>query len=296
MIPHLSSVGTAAGAESAAALGIQTKSNASDFATQVDVANEELITRAISSAFPSHRIIGEETVGSGPLPPLVRRDADGPDAPSHVWIVDPVDGTTNFAAGIPLTCVSVGMVDGRTLVPAMGVAYSPATDECYVAVRGRGAYRNGIKIAAPGDVTLSGAVVCFEYGYDKDPASIRKMTGAVGSVLCHGCKSVRSLGSGVLDLCYVAAGRLDVVFTGIGNEGWKPWDYCAAMVIVEEAGGTLRSLYGAPGRPSAADEFDAEGRVVPGSYVFDIYSRSMICGVNDTVVEECRNVILQGAN
>jgi len=129
MIPHLSSVGTAAGAESAAALGIQTKSNASDFATQVDVANEELITRAISSAFPSHRIIGEETVGSGPLPPLVRRDADGPDAPSHVWIVDPVDGTTNFAAGIPLTCVSVGMVDGRTLVPAMGVAYSPATDE-----------------------------------------------------------------------------------------------------------------------------------------------------------------------
>ena len=97
------------------------------------------------------------------------------------------------------------------------------------------------------------------------------------------CRSTRSYGSGVLDLCYVASGRLDVVYTGIAEEGWKPWDYCAAMVIAEEAGCTIRSLKG--------DDFDSNGKVKAGSS-FDIYSKSMICGVNQTVVEECRKVVL----
>mmetsp|Transcript_40796 Transcript_40796/g.95702 ORF Transcript_40796/g.95702 Transcript_40796/m.95702 type:complete len:308 (-) Transcript_40796:79-1002(-) len=300
MLSHLNSVGTERGHESNESLGIQTKTNCTDFATLIDVANEEMISKSILEKFPSHRIIGEESVGTGSIPPLTKQSDDGP--PSHIWIIDPVDGTTNFAQGLPQTCVSIGIVDGRSLVPMAGVVYSSATDEMYVAVRGRGSYRNGERIRAspshPAEVdslpekSLSNAVVCFEYGYSREPADVRKMTDAVNAILVHGCRAMRSLGSGVLNLCYVATGRLDVVFAGIGVEGWKPWDYCAAMVVVEEAGCTLRSLHGPPNKTSES-EFDEMGEVIPGVYVFDIYSKSMICGVNETVVKECRNVVLK---
>jgi len=81
---------------------------------------------------------------------------------------------------------------------------------------------------------------------------------------------------------------LDIVYTGVADEGWKPWDYCAATVVAEEAGCTILSLYG---RKEGAEEFDEKGMVVDGSS-FDIYSKSMICGVNRTLVEECRRVVL----
>jgi len=116
------------------------------------------------------------------------------------------------------------------------------------------------------------------------------MVGGVKRILNHGCRSTRSTGCGVLDICYVATGRFDVVYTGLAEEGWKPWDYGAAMVVAEEAGCTIRSLIGAPGS-DIFDEFDEKGHVVEGSK-FNIYSSSMVCGVNATVVEECRRVVL----
>jgi myo-inositol-1(or 4)-monophosphatase len=118
MTRHLNARGTEH--ENASDLDISTKSNSADLATAIDVLNEDLIARGIRNRFPSHRIIGEESTGSGPVDPI---EPNG----ENTWIIDPIDGTTNFASGLPLCCVSIGMCVGG--VPHMGVAYAPATDE-----------------------------------------------------------------------------------------------------------------------------------------------------------------------
>lgn len=275
MNDHLDSKGTESGAGAEARLGINTKNNDADFATEIDILNEKLVIAGIQEEFPDHKIIGEESTGTGEVDPLTN---------SPTWIIDPIDGTTNFASGCPLTCVSIGFCDGGR--PVMGVAFSPKTQELYLGINGRGAYRNGERICstdAGSEKILSNSVVCFEFGYARSDQGVDDMVNAVRRILKHGCRSTRSYGSGVLDLCYVASGRLDVVYTGLAEEGWKPWDYCAAMVIAEESGCTIRSLKG--------EDFDKDGNLVPDSS-FDIYSKSMICGVNKKVVEECRKVVL----
>ena len=281
MVHHIDHKGTSA-QKSESDLGINTKSNDADFATAVDIANEKLIMEGICAKFPSHKTIGEEAVGTGSIPPLTKEPT---------WICDPVDGTTNFAHGMPLTCVSIAFCeDGR---PVLGVAFAPATQELYIGIKGHGAFRNGQRIRSltKGETkNLSNAVVCYEFGYARSEASVDKMVGAVKRVLNHGCRSTRSTGCGVLDICYVATGRFDVVYTGIAEEGWKPWDYSAAMVIAEESGCIIRSLIGNPGS-KMFDEFCEQGYLVEGSS-FNVYSSSMICGVNKTVVEECRRVVL----
>lgn len=265
MESHLDTKGTLAGQGSEEKLGINIKRNDADFATSVDILNEQIITNGIAKSFPTHDIIGEESTGTGEVKTLTDRPT---------WIIDPIDGTTNFASGCCLTCVSIGYCVGGK--PVMGVAFSPKTQELYIAVHGMGSYRNGQRIYStdPGsDKTLKNSVVCFEFGYARSEEGVDNMVNAVRRLLKHGCRSTRSYGSGVLDLCYVASGRLDVVYTGIAEEGWKPWDYCAGTVIVEEAGCTIRSLK-------------------EDSSPFDIYSTSMVCGVNQTVVEQCRKVVL----
>eukprot|EP00586_Coscinodiscus_wailesii_P019706 CAMPEP_0172512074 /NCGR_PEP_ID=MMETSP1066-20121228/241533_1 /TAXON_ID=671091 /ORGANISM="Coscinodiscus wailesii, Strain CCMP2513" /LENGTH=370 /DNA_ID=CAMNT_0013291711 /DNA_START=28 /DNA_END=1140 /DNA_ORIENTATION=+ len=280
MTPHLQNKGTI-NEISQSTLGISYKTTSSDFCTEIDLKNETLVANGIRAAFPSHVIIGEESTGTADPSPLA------PDEPT--WIIDPIDGTTNFAAGLPLTCVSIGFCEGGR--PVLGVVFSPPTGELYAAVEGRGAYRNGkrlVKSSGDGavtDVSLSRAVVCFEFGYECGEEGIEKMVAAVKRILKHGCRCLRGLGSGVLDLCYVASGRLDVVYAGVAGEGWKPWDYCAGMVIVEEAGGVIRSLQG------QKEEFDDNGVIVPGSR-FDIYSKSVICGGNKKLLEDCRRLVL----
>ncbi len=275
MNEHLDSKGTEAGAGAEAKLGINTKQNDADFATEIDILNEKLVIAGIEGKFPEHKIIGEESTGTGEVDPLTN---------DPTWIIDPIDGTTNFASGCPLTCVSIGFCDGGR--PVMGVAFSPKTQELYLGIVGRGAYRNGERISSTdkgSEKTLANSVVCFEFGYARSDEGVDDMVNAVRRILKHGCRSTRSYGSGVLDLCYVASGRLDVVYTGMAEEGWKPWDYCAATVITEESGCTIRALKG--------NDFDSNGLVLPDSN-FDIYSKSMICGVNKKVVEQCRKVVL----
>ena len=280
MIDHLENKGTEFGLGAESKLGINTKHNDADFCTAIDLLNEEIITNGIKKEFPKHVIIGEEDTGTGDVPLLT----DDP-----TWIIDPVDGTTNFASGSVYTCVSIGLCVNST--PVMGVVYSPKTNELYLAMKGHGAYRNGIRIKSTDSKsnvkTLSNSVVCFEFGYARSEEGVENMVNAVKRILIHGCRSTRSYGSGVLDLCYVASGRLDVVYTGMAEEGWKPWDYCAAMVVVEEAGCVIRSLKDHCG----VSDFDNQHKVIPNTK-FNIYSKSMICGVNASVVEECRKVVL----
>eukprot|EP00551_Chaetoceros_affinis_P013045 CAMPEP_0203685910 /NCGR_PEP_ID=MMETSP0090-20130426/48794_1 /ASSEMBLY_ACC=CAM_ASM_001088 /TAXON_ID=426623 /ORGANISM="Chaetoceros affinis, Strain CCMP159" /LENGTH=330 /DNA_ID=CAMNT_0050555123 /DNA_START=46 /DNA_END=1038 /DNA_ORIENTATION=+ len=251
MVEHLETKGTKSGRGAESKLGINTKQNDADFCTAIDILNEKIITEGIKKHFPNHEIIGEEDTGTGDIPPLT-------DKPT--WIIDPVDGTTNFASGSVYTCVSIGLcVDSS---PVMGVAFSPKTNEMYLGMKGFGAYRNGERIQSVDDEsvekTLSNSVVCFEFGYARTDEGIENMIGAVRRILKHGCRSTRSFGSGVLDLCYVASGRLDVVYTGMADEGWKPWDYCAAKVIAEEAGCVIRSLK----EHNGVREFDSDNKVI----------------------------------
>jgi fructose-1,6-bisphosphatase/inositol monophosphatase family enzyme len=174
----------------------------------------------------------------------------------------------------------------------VGVAYAPATDELFVAVRGRGAYRNGVRLSGCIDDgvarTLSDSVVGFEFGYAKTDEGADLMTSAVARLIRHGVQATRSLGSGVLDLCYVASGRLNVVYAGVADKGWKPWDYCAGLVIANESGCTMTHLV----PRSGVDLVDDGTGEIRRGYGFNLRSKSVICGVNMNLVEETRRVVL----
>jgi fructose-1,6-bisphosphatase/inositol monophosphatase family enzyme len=275
-------------------LMIQTKGQPEDFCTIVDLQNEKIVMDGIRQHFPSHEIIGEESVGTGMIPPI------NPTIPT--WIVDPIDGTTNFVSGIPLTCVSIGLCINA--IPTVGVIYAPMTNELYIGVKGYGAYRNGIRILHRSEIirtttttklslSLKDSVIGFEFGYVRDPKGITKMITTLQNIMLHGCRTVRSLGSGVLDLLYVATGRLDLVYAGVATEGWKPWDYCAASVIVQEAGCIIESLYNDKNDDVVAKDNNSETKTkTTTTTTFDIYSKSVICAIDQSLIDEFRQHIL----
>ena len=251
---------------SSLSLVIDQKSNAADFCTQVDVDNEHLIVKGIREAFPDEQIIGEEGVGTGEVPKLK--------SGTKTWIIDPIDGTTNFSMAIAMTCVSIGLCD-ESGKPVMGVIYAPASDDWYLAVSGHGAYWNGSQILPSKRKTkvISESVICCELGYSRKQHEIDAMLGAMSRILANGCRAIRQLGSGCLDLCYVATGQLDIVYAGVVNEGWKPWDYAAGLVICTEAGCVMESI----------------DQKTPGE--FDLYSKSILCGGSRELVDECRKLL-----
>lgn len=172
----------------------------------------------------------------------------------------------------------------------MGVVYAPMTNELYIGVRGYGSFRNGIRLLGctgeKANKTLAHSVVCFEFGYSSTQEGIDAMVNAVKRLLQHGVRTTRTLGSGVLDLCYVACGRMDVVYTGVYEEGWKPWDYCAGLVVALEAGCELSHLE----RRSDDDVGDDDS--LRKGYDFNLHSNNMICGVNGDLVQQCRKVVM----
>lgn len=251
-------------AEDSYDLGIEIKGAPSDFCTKIDVLNEDLVTDAIRKTFPSHEIIGEESTGTGAIPALTS---------TNTWIIDPIDGTTNFSQGLPLACVSIAFCVNQR--PVMGVVYAPMTDEFYVAVMGHGAFRNGVRLTQRKPIKLEKAVVEFEFGYPRSKEAVKKMVTAVQHFMERGCLATRQLGTGVLDLCYVATGRFSVVYSGVAGEGWKPWDYAAGLVIATEAGCSMESFHQKPGDP------------------FDLYSESIICAVSKDLLDECREILVK---
>ena len=157
----------------------------------------------------------------------------------------------------------------------MGVVYAPMTDEVYVAVKGFGAYRNGIRLTQRQPVALEQAVVEFEFGYPRSQQAISKMLTAVEQFMQRGVRGTRQLGTGVLDLCYVATGRFSVVYSGLAGEHWKPWDYCAGLVIATEAGCVMETF-----DQKAGEEFD-------------MYGDSIICAVSRDLLEQCREILVK---
>ncbi|HJQ34168.1 MAG TPA: inositol monophosphatase family protein [Pyrinomonadaceae bacterium] len=199
-----------------------------DLVTEADLAAERLIVERIRSYHPRHAILTEE---SGDV-----KEAGAPGA-EYKWIIDPLDGTTNYAHGYPTFCVSVALEhEGRIVV---GVVYDPTRDELFAAERGSGATLNGRPLRASDTDDLNRALVCTGFPYDvRERGDFARHFRA----FIMQAQSVRRDGAAALDLAYVAAGR----FEGFYEEGLRPWDVAAGVLLVEEAGGRVTHYDGSP--------------------------------------------------
>lgn len=204
-----------------------------DLVTRADRASEEFLVDGIRRRFPGHAILAEEGGGG-----------DGePGAP--LWIVDPLDGTTNFAHGLPLWSVSIGvMQEGRLLA---GVVHDPNRDECFRAARGGGAFLGGRRIAVSGTADLGDALLVTGFPYDVRTSDVDNLDHF--RRFMKRSRAVRRLGSAALDLAWVAAGRFD----GFWELKLHPWDVAAGALLVQEAGGIVTGFGGEP-----LDVFGAE--------------------------------------
>jgi len=195
-----------------------------DLVTSVDRECERRIVKVLRNHFPNHSILAEEET-----------DWVGTQS-SHRWIIDPLDGTTNFLHGIPIFCVTIGLEFKGKMVA--GVVYDPNFDELYVAERGRGATLNGSPIYVSRTAALSESLLVTGFPYDVATNPDRAIERFIGFLKAS--RGVRRLGSAALDLCWVAAGRFD----GFWEVNLHPWDIAGGIVIVLEAGGNVTDFHG----------------------------------------------------
>ncbi len=196
-----------------------------DLVTEVDVAIERSFREMVGERFPDHAVLGEEMGGSA-VPPA------GP-----CWVFDPIDGTTNFAHGLPIFCASLALeVDGIAQVAAV---YDPTRRELFTAERGGGAFLNGRRLHVSEAATLVDAVLVTGFPYDVHQR-VDEIVGLFAAFVGQ-ARAVRRLGSAAIDLCYVAAGRMD----GFWESDLKPWDIAGGALIVEQAGGRVTDMTGA---------------------------------------------------
>ena len=201
------------------------KKGAVDLVTEADTASERLLVLRLAAALPGASILAEE--GQGFTADANRR-----------WIVDPLDGTTNFAHGYPVFCVSLALeVDG---VLVLGVIFDPTRNECFTALRGEGAFLDGKPIQVSATAELGDALLVTGFPYDVR-TSERDNLAAFGYFLKR-ARAVRRDGSAALDLAYVACGRFD----GFWEEKLAPWDMAAGALLVMEAGGEVSGYLGGP--------------------------------------------------
>jgi myo-inositol-1(or 4)-monophosphatase len=201
-----------------------------DLVTDADRAAEALILEALDRAFPGATVLAEESGA---------RAGTGPGAGLR-FIVDPLDGTTNYAAGIPHFCTTLAVEDGAGL--AAGVVYEPLRDELYLAARGGGATLDGRPLRISRVETLDDAVLATGFPYDVREQAPR-LLGYFEAFVVQ-ARAIRRFGSAALDLAWVAQGRFD----GYWERGVKPWDIAAGMLLVTEAGGEVSDYEGRPAR------------------------------------------------
>ena len=203
------------------------KKGAIDLVTEADIAVEQMFRAMIAERFPDHTILAEE----------FGQDAATSGA-SHCWVFDPIDGTNNYAHGLPIFCSSLALeIDGKGVI---GAIYDPTREELFVAERGGGAFLNGEPIHTSAAPSLVESMLVTGFPYDVHKR-IPEIVGLFGEFVGR-AGAVRRLGSAALDLCYVAAGRMD----GFWEQSLKPWDVAAGAIIVEEAGGTVTDFFGGP--------------------------------------------------
>ncbi len=201
---------------------ISYKQGYGNLVTDVDKGCENIIIERIKNDFPSHCVLAEESGGE-------IREAE------FSWIIDPIDGTTNYTHGFPVFCTSIGLIKGNVL--RLGVVYDPSRDELFVAEDGKGAFLNDGKIEVSGTEKVQDSLIATGFAYNYAGKVV--VLSYFGRILKH-AQAVRRGGSAALDMCYVACGRLD----GFWEFGLKPWDTAAGLLMVKEAGGDVTTLGG----------------------------------------------------
>ncbi len=204
---------------------IEFKTNELNLVTEIDKASEKLITDFIRKNFPSHSILAEE---SGNIN----------DGSEYVWVIDPLDGTTNFAHGLPIFSVSIGVQKNNHTIA--GVVYDVMRDIVYAAEKNSDAYENDKKIFVSKELNLGRSLLVtgFPYNIRENPENaLEKFT-----AFTVRARGIRRLGSAAIDFCYTAKG----VFEGFWEVHLHPWDICAGKLILEEAGGLITDFEGNP--------------------------------------------------
>jgi len=205
------------------ALEVKAK-NKNDFVTQVDKAAEQAIIGVIRTAYPEHRILAEES-------------GDTPGArPEYLWVIDPLDGTTNYIHGFPQYCVSIALEHKGVL--AQAVVYDPGKNERFTASRGRGAFLDDRRIRVSKCLQLKDALVGTGFPF-KELSRLDLYLRQLRTLMTS-CAGVRRAGAAALDLAYVAAGRLDAFW----EMGLSRWDMAAGALLIQEAGGMAADLQG----------------------------------------------------
>lgn len=194
-----------------------------DLVTEYDLKSEKFITSEIAHVFPHHSILAEE-------------GGETQRGRSHIWIIDPLDGTTNFAHDYPAFCVSIGLeVEGKMV---LGAVYDPVHDELFHAVKGKGAFCNKRRIHVSSQDKLNRSLLATGFPYDIAESSVDNLDNFAR--MYKVAQGIRRGGSAALDLCYLACGRFD----GFWELKLHPWDSAAGLVIVQEAGGKVTDFHG----------------------------------------------------
>ena len=196
-----------------------------DPVTEIDLLCEQAVIDRIQKSFSNHAFLAEESGDT-------QGDAD------HLWIIDPLDGTVNYAHGYPAYCVSIGYQRKGEVVS--GVVYNPCLDELFVAEKGQGATLNGKPIAVSRITDLKQSLLATGFPYDINESPDNNLDNFQKFIVA--CQAIRRPGSAALDLCYTAMGR----FEGFWEMKLHPWDYAAGWLMIEEAGGTMTRFDGSP--------------------------------------------------
>jgi myo-inositol-1(or 4)-monophosphatase len=191
--------------------------------TEADKMSEDLIIAAINSSFPDHGILSEESPAQNSSAKLR-------------WIIDPLDGTTNYAHGYPVFCVSIALENEGVIV--LGVIYDPLREDMFVAVRGSGAYLNGKKLKVSPTATLSRSLLATGFPYDIRMSKDNNLN--YFNLMAVEAQAIRRAGAAALDIAYLAAGRFD----GFWELKLMPWDVAAGGLMVEESGGVISNMSG----------------------------------------------------
>lgn len=202
---------------------VETKGSETNLVTEIDKKSEALIINFINKEFPGHSVLAEESGAHK-------------SSSEYLWVIDPIDGTTNYAHGLPIYGVSIGVQKNNETI--CGVVYDVMSNAIYTSEKGGGSFKNGIKlnVSTNDDLEKSVLVTGFPYNISENPDfAVERFTAFLKT-----CRAVRRLGAATIDMCYVASG----VFDGFWEVTLNPWDVCAAKLIVEEAGGVVTDFTG----------------------------------------------------
>ncbi|XP_053414376.1 inositol monophosphatase 1-like [Nycticebus coucang] len=229
---------------------VMLKSSPVDLVTATDQKIEKMLISSIKEKFPSHSFIGEESVAAGEKSILT----DNP-----TWIIDPIDGTTNFVHRFPFVAVSIGFTVNKKV--EFGVVYSCVEDKMYTAKKGKGAFCNGQKLQVSEQEDITKSLLVTELGSTRTPDIVKTTVSNMEKLFCIPVHGIRGVGTAALNMCLVATGGADAYF----EMGIHCWDIAGAAIIVTEAGGVLLDVTGGP---------------------FDLMSRRVVAANNRTLAEK----------